>query len=174
MEAKIYVFGVKVFLNDSPSVADKTSIGLFDDAENGSNDVFRWSSADLTIFSPTYNFKTGILSKDGISNIDEALSDPFNGGDISDESSAEFSVLNTLTIGGTPTPFDRFLYNNDIYLLNAVCEIQYYEISSGVLLNPNGTTLFRGMLNEPQSNETTLTYRVEDPYKTRSVDVTLD
>ena len=144
----VYAFGCRIYLDSAPSVANAADIGLYDDADNGANSVFRWIDTDISSYSPTYTWKTGVLSPDPFTDIEESV-DLRNGGNLPSVGGSVIGAVNTLSYGGTFTQLDYILDSNDININGLRCDYVRFEVSSGSLVEVDGDVVFRGICGDP-------------------------
>jgi len=148
----VYIFAARIYLDSDPTVANASDIGLYDDADNGTNQVFRWIESDITSYSPTYTWKTGIFTPQPIDNINEGV-DLSLGGNLPSVNGTNVRIGNTLPIGGTMTQFDATVDGAGIRFNGLRCDIMRFEVSAGALVSADGDIVFRGICGDPQWNE---------------------
>ncbi len=158
----VYIFGIRIYLDSDPTVANASDIGLYDDADNGANQVFRWIESDISSYSPTYAWKTGVLIPDAIGTIAEGA-DFADGGSAPTISGTSVKATNTLIYGGSFTQLDYILDANDLRLNGLRCDITEFEIVSGSLVAANGKVRYRGICGDIKDSEKQLVIPVEPP-----------
>lgn len=147
-----YIFTSRIYLDSDPTVANASDIGLYDDADNGANQVLRWSEADISSFSPTYTWKTGIVKPSPFGDTDESA-DFSDGGDLPRVAGSSLRFTNIITYGGVSTQFDKILEDNSIRLKGLRCDIIRFEISGGSLVEADGEVHFRGICGDSTHTE---------------------
>jgi len=161
-----YIFACRVYLDSDPTVANASDIGLYDDADNGSNQVFRFIGDDISSYSPTYTWKPNILIPGAFSVISEGV-ETIDGGNTPSISGANVSIVNTLTYGGVFTQLDKILDDNNLRLNGLRCDIIEFEIVAGALVEVDGVVRFRGSISNIVSNEMSISISVEPSFHKR-------
>jgi hypothetical protein len=137
-----------IYLNEV--VANNADIGLYDDYTTGS--TLRWIEADISAYSPTYEFKIGLFAPDWF----EPFSDGYDGkygGTVGEVGSGAIKLISAINYEGSVRPLFRILPGLDIRLNGKRIDIYEFEISGGSLVDPDGTIIFRGECGELNCDE---------------------
>jgi len=159
-QVSIYIFGFRIYLDSDPTVANASDIGLYDDADNGSNQVFRLIEADISSYSPTYTWKTGILKPKPFGDFQENVDFSY-GGNLTSVGGTNINATNTLIYNNSFTQLDKILDDNNLRLNGLRGDVVRFEVSGGSLTAADGDIVFRGICGEPSWNETVFSIPLE-------------
>jgi len=154
----IYMFGVRLYLDSAPVVANAADIGLYSIV--GGNSVFRWIESDISAYAPTYTWKTGILKPDFSEPTQESV-DVAITGNLPTIGGTSIKIINTIMYAGAYTQFDKILSDNGIHFNELRMDIIRFEIVGGALVNADGSVHFRGLCGNTTWDEKELTIPLE-------------
>jgi len=154
----IYIFGVRLYLDSAPVVANAADIGLYSIV--GGNSVFRWIESDISAYAPTYTWKTGILKPDFSEPTNESV-DLAVTGNLPTIGGTSVKIINTVMYAGAYTQFDKILSDNGIHFNELRMDIIRFEIVGGALVSADGAVHFRGLCGNTIWNEKELTIPLE-------------
>jgi hypothetical protein len=164
----MFIFGVRIYLDSIPSVANPTDMGLY--SMGVSNSELRWVETDIAAYSPAETWKAGLMLPEGLGNIDESA-DWSEGGRMPRVGGSSVAVSNAVSIGGSITQLDRALDDANIRLSGLRAEIMEFEVGVDGLVDPAGRVLFRGICQEPTWSETQLTIPLETAQLKRKINL---
>jgi len=158
----IYIHTVRIYLDTAP--AGNADIGLY--AVGGGNSQLRWAEIDLSSYSPTLAWKSGVIVPGGIGDITESI-DLRRSGGLSRAGDVMVQVANTLSVSGSWTQFDKVLSDADIDLQNLLGEIRRFEISAGALVDADGTVIYTGKAEDINWTEKIMSIKLQTARKNR-------
>jgi hypothetical protein len=159
----IYIHALRIILQTTP--AANASIGLYSGGE------IRLSEIDLSSYSPTIAYTSGLLPVDFCGDISESIDLEQSGG-VARVDGTTIKLSNTVSVSGAQTQLDEILRESDIYLSGCSVQVIRFEIVSGALVDADGTVLFRGILGDPTWDEMTMEIPAENAYYTRIANLT--
>lgn len=142
-----YVWAIQFTLKESTVVANASDIGLY------SNLYLRWSEIDLSSYSPTNTWKSGILKPNFITRYGQKA-DFLHGGNTTVVSNANAKGSNTVIYNSVATQLDAIFDTNNIRFNGLKAELYLFEISGGALVSAGGTVKYRGVAGDPVWTET--------------------
>jgi hypothetical protein len=131
----------------------------------------RLSEIGLSSYSPTQAYTSGLLPVDFCGDISESI-DLEQSGNVARVDGTTIKLSNTVSVSGVQTQLDKILRESGIYLTGCSVQVIRFEISSGALVNADGTVLFRGIIGDPTWDEMTYEIPVENAYYTRIANLT--
>jgi len=138
-----------VLLDSSPVFANQNDVGVY--ATAGNSEI-RWIESDISALSPTLEYAVDMLAPRPFDVLVESV-DLSNGGEVPRIGGTSVHAANTVSLGGVSTQLDKIFEDNDIRFNGLRCEIIRFEIRAGVLVNPDGEIVFRGICGDPTWTE---------------------
>lgn len=164
----VYIFGVRIYLDSVPSVANASDIGLY--TVSGENSVFRWIESDISSYSPTYTWKINILKPEPFDKITESV-DLLESGNLPRIGGGKVRIINTISYGGAYTQLDDILESNSLRLNGLRLDIVEFEVSAGSLIIADGTIRARYICGDPSWNEKEFTIPYDNAFLKRKANL---
>ncbi len=153
-----YIFAVEIVFPRDITISNGNDIGYYYAVPAH----FRWIENDISSYTPTVPWSYGILAPGGVGDsMDKVNIDRTGNRPVSNLFS--ITVVNTLLYNSIYTQLDKILSDNDVSLHGLLCKIIRFEISSGSLVDADGTIEAQGFIEDVQWTEKTLIINVDRP-----------
>lgn len=163
-----YIFAVEIVFPRDISISNGNDIGYY----YATPAHFRWIENDISSYTPTVPWSYGILAPTGVGDSMDKVNIERTG-NVPVSNLFSIIVTNTLLYNAVYTQLDKILFDNDVSLNGLLCKIIRFEISSGALVDADGTIESQGFIEDVQWTEKTFVINVSRPgFKRRANMVT--